>query len=52
MVERKSVIYLPLSLQEHVIHLLEEITTQWPKVEKAVQCAPLSPTFKILTKRT
>ena len=45
MVWHKSVIYLPLSLHEQVVHLCEEVITIWPKVEKAVQHAPLSPTF-------
>ena len=45
MVSHKSVIYLPLSLHGQIIHLREEMITQWPKVEKAVQCGPLSPTW-------
>ena len=45
MVQHISAIYLPLSLHGQIIHLREEMITQWPKVEKAVQRAPLSPTL-------
>ena len=45
MVQHKSVIYLPLSLNGQIIHSREEMITLWPKVEKAVQRAPLSPTL-------
>ena len=44
MVQHKSVIYLPLSLHGQIIHLREEMITPRPKVEKAAQRAPLSPT--------
>ena len=44
MVQHKSVIFLPMSLHGQIIHLREEMITPWPKVEKVVQRAPLSPT--------
>ena len=44
MVWHKSVTYLPLSLLGQIIHLREEMITWRPKVEKAVQRAPISPT--------
>ena len=46
MVQHKRVIYLPLSLHGHIIHLRLEMITPWPKVEKAAQHAPLSPTVQ------
>ena len=35
-----------MSLHRQIIHLHEEMVAWWPKVEKAVQRAPLSPTYR------